>query len=128
MTALCHTSVSKWTMAAGTEVTSKEKHERCAKVAGEVVFTVVTALNEFFAGSWKPAKWQPSKYIAHGVQCHGPEGYLDDKSGMNHEQGHMDCRLGHTDHVRGAVGQEGGKVTEQGNTFWNRTMERGGKA
>ena len=35
---LCHTSVSKWTLVAGVEVTSKEKYERCAKVAGEVVF------------------------------------------------------------------------------------------
>ena len=41
MTPLCHTSVSKWTMAAGEEVTSKAKYERCAKVAGEVVYTVV---------------------------------------------------------------------------------------
>ena len=45
MTPLCHTSVSKWTMAAGAEVTSKEKYERCAKVAGEVVYTVVYYLN-----------------------------------------------------------------------------------
>jgi len=35
MTPLCHTSVSKWTMAAGAEVTSKEKKERCAKVRGK---------------------------------------------------------------------------------------------
>ena len=41
MTPLCHTSVSKWTLAAGAQVTSKEKYERCAKVAGEVVYTVV---------------------------------------------------------------------------------------
>jgi len=109
MTPLCHTSVSKWTMAAGTEVTSKEKYERCAKVAGEVVFTVVTALNEYFAGSWKPAKWQPSKDIAHCVQCHGPEGYLDYKSGMNHQQGHMECRLCHTDHVKVLLNKRAGK-------------------
>src|SRR5512145_441728 len=31
MTPLCHTSVSKWTLAAGAQVTSKEKKERCAK-------------------------------------------------------------------------------------------------
>ena len=41
MTPLCHTSVTKWTLTAGTEVSSKEKYERCAKVAGEVVYTVV---------------------------------------------------------------------------------------
>ena len=52
MTPLCHTSVSKWTLAAGAEVTSKEKYERCAKVAGEVVYTVVYYLNEFTVGRW----------------------------------------------------------------------------
>ena len=61
MTPLCHTSVSKWTLAAGAEVTSKEKKERCAKVAGEVVYTVVHYLNEYKEGRWKPAKWTPSE-------------------------------------------------------------------
>ena len=31
MSALCHTSVSKWSLAAGTQVNSKQKKERCAK-------------------------------------------------------------------------------------------------
>jgi hypothetical protein len=101
MTPLCHSSVSKWTMAAGKEVTSKEKYERCAKVAGEVVYTVVHYLNEYFAGSWKPAKWTPSAEIAHCIECHGPEDqfprYVD---GMNHQQGHMECLLCHTDHTK----------------------------
>ena len=43
MTPLCHTSVSKWVNVAGTKVNSKEKKERCAKVAGEVVYQVVVA-------------------------------------------------------------------------------------
>ena len=63
MTPLCHSSVSKWTLAAGEEVTSKQKYERCAKVAGEVVYTVAHYLNEYFDGKWKPAKWTPSKQI-----------------------------------------------------------------
>ena len=86
MTPLCHTSVSKWTLAAGAEVTSKEKYERCAKVAGEVVYTVVHYLNEYFEGRWKPAKWTPSKEIAHCVECHGPEDIFrdtQDASGLN---------------------------------------------
>ena len=57
MTPLCHTSVSKWTLAAGVEVTSRDKYERCAKVAGEVVYTVVYYLNEYFDSKWKPVKW-----------------------------------------------------------------------
>jgi hypothetical protein len=54
MSPLCHTSVSKWTMAAGAQVTSREKKERCAKVTGDVVYIVTLALNEYFAGKWMP--------------------------------------------------------------------------
>jgi hypothetical protein len=98
MTPLCHTSVSKWTLAAGKQVTSKEKYERCAKVAGEVVYTVTHYLNEYFEGRWKPAKWEPSKAIASCIECHGPEEFPNYKDGMNNQQGHMECLLCHTDH------------------------------
>jgi mono/diheme cytochrome c family protein len=100
MTPLCHTSVSKWTLAAGAEVTSKEKKERCAKVAGEVVYTVVHYLNEYFDGKWKPVKWAPSEKIAHCIECHGPETFPDYTGGMNQQQGHMECLLCHTDHTK----------------------------
>jgi len=100
MTPLCHTSVSKWTLAAGAQVTSKEKYERCAKVAGEVVYTVVHFLNEYVEGRWKPAKWTPSKEIAHCVECHGPEGFPEYTDGMNQQQGHMECLLCHQDHTK----------------------------
>ncbi len=73
MSPLCHTSVSKWAMAAGEEISSKAKKERCAKVCGEVVYTVVLAMNEYFAGRWTPPSWEPSEEIAHCVDCHGPD-------------------------------------------------------
>ena len=100
MTPLCHSSVSKWTAAAGAEVNSKQKYERCAKVAGEVVYTVVHHLNEYFEGRWKPAKVEPSAEIAHCIQCHGPEAYGKYSDGMNQQQGHMECLLCHKDHVK----------------------------
>jgi hypothetical protein len=100
MSPLCHTSVSKWTMTAGVEVTSKEKYERCAKVAGEVVYTVTHYLNEYFDGKWKPTKWTPSEQTAYCISCHGPEAYPDYSSGMNHQQGHMECLLCHKDHTK----------------------------
>ena len=103
MTPLCHTSVSKWTLAAGTEVSSKEKYERCAKVAGEVVYTVVYYLNEYFEGRWKPAKWEPSKEIEHCISCHGPEVYGKYSDGMNQQQGHMECLECHQDHMKPLV-------------------------
>ena len=99
-TPLCHTSVSKWTLAAGEKVTSKEKYERCAKVAGEVVYTVFHSLNEYFEGRWKPVKWTPSKEVGHCVECHGPEGFPEYTDGMNHQQGRMECLLCHSDHTK----------------------------
>jgi len=100
MSPLCHTSVSKWTLAAGTMVTSDEKKQRCAKVVGEVVYTVSYYLNEYFDGKWKPVKWSPSKEIAHCVECHGPDDMWHSKGGMNNQQGHMECLLCHTDHTK----------------------------
>jgi hypothetical protein len=99
-TPLCHTSVSSWTLAAGAEVTSKAKKERCAKVCGEVVYTVATAVNEYFDGKWTPPVWMPSKQIEHCVQCHGPDDMWQTGEGMNHQQGHMECLLCHTDHTK----------------------------
>jgi len=100
MSPLCHTSVSKWTLAAGAKVTSKEKKERCAKVTGEVVYIVTSHLNEYFAGKWTPPVWTPSKQIEHCVRCHGPDDMAHSKDGMNHQQGHMECLLCHGDHTK----------------------------
>ena len=98
-TPLCHTSVSKWTLKAGVEVTSKEKYERCAKVAGEVVYTTVHYLNEYFDGKWKPAEWKPSEDIKHCITCHGPESYFTGYTDSDNNQvGHMACLECHQDH------------------------------
>jgi len=73
MSPLCHTSVSKWSLAAGVkDLHDQAKIERCAKVAGDVVYIVTTALNEFFDGKWVAPAWQPSQQIEHCIGCHGP--------------------------------------------------------
>ena len=100
MSPLCHTSVSKWIMAAGTHASSDEKKQRCAKVCGEVVYTVTYYLNEYFDGKWKPPKWSPSKEVAHCIECHGPDDMWHSKGGMNNQQGHMECLLCHSDHTK----------------------------
>lgn len=103
MSPLSHTSVSKWTMRAGAQVSSKEKKERCAKVAGEVVYITTFALNEYFDGKWTPPVWKPSKAIEHCVQCHGPDDMFhqsDKVEAMNNQQGHMECLLCHGDHTK----------------------------
>jgi hypothetical protein len=99
MSPLCHTSVSKWTLTAGTEVTSKAKLERCAKVAGEVAYITTLALNEYFAGNWTPPVWRPSKAIEHCIGCHTPDSMEQSTDGMNNQQGHMECLMCHTDHT-----------------------------
>ena len=99
MSPLCHTSVSKWVRTAGADLKSAEKIERCAKVAGEVVFTVTTALNEYFAGNWTPPVWKPSDEIKHCVQCHSPD-TTGHTGGVNTQQGHMECLMCHDDHMK----------------------------
>ena len=72
MSPLCHTSVSKWVHEAGVEIKTEDKIERCAKVAGEVAYTVTLALNEFFEGRWVPPSWNQSDETEHCIRCHGP--------------------------------------------------------
>ena len=98
-TPLCHTSVTKWALEAGEEVTSEAKKERCAKVTGEVVYIVTLAMNEYFAGNWTPPQWEPSDQIKHCVSCHGPDDMWHTK-GRKSQQGHMECLLCHGDHTK----------------------------
>ena len=100
MTPLCHTSVSKWAMTAGVKVDSKQKKERCAKVAGEVVYQVVSHLNDYFDGTWTPPKWSPKPEIAHCWGCHGSDAMFYKKESLNSQQGHMDCLMCHQDHTK----------------------------
>jgi hypothetical protein len=97
-TPLCHTSLSSWAMAAEENIRSDAKKERCAKVAGEVVYVVTDYLNQYFAGTWTPPVWTPSKETEHCVQCHGPD-TATHRADMWDQQGHMDCQLCHTDHT-----------------------------
>ena len=97
MSPLCHTSVSKWAVAADATIKSDAKIERCAKVAGEVAYTVTLALNEFFDGKWVPPVWKPSLGIEHCVSCHGPDTSTQKAKNWN-QQGHMECLMCHEDH------------------------------
>ena len=97
-TPLCHTSLSSWAMAAKADLSSDAKKERCAKVAGEVVYVVTDHLNQFFAGQWTPAVWTPSAETEHCARCHGPDTPTQKAKGWN-QQGHMDCVMCHADHT-----------------------------
>jgi hypothetical protein len=90
-TPICHISVSQWTVAAGAKVTSKEKKDRCAKVTGEVVYQMVTALNLYVEGKYKPRKYPFEEENASCLICHGSDDMWHSKDGMNNQQGKMAC-------------------------------------
>jgi hypothetical protein len=99
MSPLCHTSVSKWAVAAGATIKSDAKIERCAKVAGEVAYTVADALNDYFDGKWTPPVWKPSSESEHCVSCHGPDTSKLKAREWN-QQGHLECSMCHDDHTK----------------------------
>lgn len=90
---LCHVSVSTWTMAAGTNVDSYERKDRCAKVAAEVAYQTVLRLNAYVDGSYGPSAPGPSEATAYCLSCHGPAAF-------NNQQGKMSCMLCHGDHTK----------------------------
>lgn len=85
---LCHVSVSTWTMAADTEISTKERKDRCAKVAGKVAMQTVMMLNDYADKKFTPVAPAPSENTATCLECHGSEG-------DNNQQGKMNCNLCH---------------------------------
>ena len=96
-TPLCHISVSQWTLAAGATVTSKEKKDRCAKVTGEVVYQMVTMLNRYQEGTYKPRQYPFAEENSECLVCHGVDDMWHNKDGMNNQQGKMACIHCHQD-------------------------------
>lgn len=92
---LCHISVSQWTLAAGAEVTSKQKKDRCAKVSGEVVYQTVKMLNDYVDGKYVAKSYPFEEENAECLQCHGAADMWHEKDGMNNQQGKMTCSLCH---------------------------------
>ena len=90
-TPLCHISVSQWTLAAGAEVTSKEKKDRCAKVTGEVIYQTVSMLNRYVDGQYMPRKYPFEEENQSCLICHGLADMWHNKDGMNNQQGKMAC-------------------------------------
>jgi len=86
---LCHVSVSTWTVGAGTEIGSKERKDRCAKVAGRVAMQTVMMLNDYVDGKFTPAAKDLPENTSSCLECHGPDG-------DHNQQGKMNCNLCHT--------------------------------
>lgn len=85
---LCHVSVSTWTVAAKTKINTKERKDRCAKVAGRVAMQTVMMLNDYADGKFKPVAPAVSEKTASCLECHGPD--TD-----NNAQGKMQCDMCH---------------------------------
>lgn len=92
---LCHISVSQWTLAAGAEVTSKQKKDRCAKVTGEVIYRTVTMLNDYVDGRYAATPYRFEEENAACLSCHGADDMWHEKDGLNNQQGKMTCSLCH---------------------------------
>lgn len=74
---LCHISVGKWMKAAGLPLKSKERKDRCARVAASTAYQLVTLLNDWHDGKYKPSH-DFSAVSEHGItgqfncdECHG---------------------------------------------------------
>jgi len=85
---LCHISSSTWAIAAGFSIDSKERKDRCAKVAGRVAMQTVMMLNDYVEGKFVVAAPAMSEHTASCMECHGPEGDFN-------QQGRMNCNLCH---------------------------------
>lgn len=97
---LCHISVTQWSIKAGVEVTSQEKYERCAKTAGDVVYTTVGYLNKYFEGHAIPNNWKPDFEMKVCLSCHGVESYFTGyKDSNNNQQGRLQCSQCHSSHM-----------------------------
>ncbi len=97
---LCHISVSKWTVVAGVEVDSWDKYERCAKTAGEVVYTMVGYLNKYFEANSIPDNFNPDFEMRVCLSCHSAESYFTGYQGSdNNQQGRLQCSGCHSNHM-----------------------------
>jgi hypothetical protein len=74
---LCHVSVGKWMKASGHALMSPERKDRCARLTASVAHKLVTDLNAWKDGKYKPAStWSAGKTFGITGQqncneCHG---------------------------------------------------------
>jgi len=91
---LCHVSVTHWCKASNLPSGSKERSERCARVAGDVAARTVELLNMYAEGKFKPT-YAFSAEVAGCRQCHFKG--KDFEAGQ-FTRGKMDCTLCHEPH------------------------------
>ncbi len=76
---LCHISVGKWMKKSGLSLKSKERKDRCARVAASTAYRLVELLNTWHAGTYEPTSdfSAPSEHGITGqfncMDCHGDD-------------------------------------------------------
>ncbi len=73
---LCHVSVGKWMKAAGKDLASPERRDRCARVTASVAYHLVELLNDWKDGKYSTKGTIPAKAYGINAQsnctdCHG---------------------------------------------------------
>jgi hypothetical protein len=92
---LCHASNTYWSKAAGVEIDSKERKERCRRMTADVASKVVEMLNALHSNTYF-TNMHSNETVLSCMACHGNEGKLKNTAGK------MDCNschdesLGHT--------------------------------
>jgi cytochrome c553 len=86
---LCHRSIGVWCEATGYAVSSKEREERCARVAADTSQKVTEILNDVFKG--KPVAAGLPATTTSCLSCHGKDGELDNAKVK------MNCSVCHDD-------------------------------
>lgn len=92
---LCHVSVSEWCKASGYASGSKEREERCGRLAGDVAAHAVELLNAHFAGSFAAA-YKPSSEAQVCTTCHTKG---ENFAMGNFTQGQGECLSCHDPHA-----------------------------
>lgn len=77
---LCHPSVSQWCFAANKSVSSDERKERCARLAGDIAVKTAELLNAYFGNTFTGTYTDPST-VSTCLACHGSSNVMT----------HMEC-------------------------------------
>ncbi|SJZ33729.1 C-GCAxxG-C-C family protein [Selenihalanaerobacter shriftii] len=87
---LCHASVTNWCEESGKKAFSKERADRCGRLAGDVAAKAAELLNAQLAGSFAPTYEIPAEAKA-CMNCHTKGSMLENTRGK------MDCTDCHED-------------------------------
>jgi hypothetical protein len=87
---LCHASTTNWVKAAGYNMISEQRKERCRRLTGDVAAKITIILNEYFNNTYL-SNGHDNETVRKCMTCHGKEGKLDNTNGK------LSCTPCHTE-------------------------------